>query len=110
MNYINNFSPDQIDKQCKYLWGIILDLLYKKEEKYELLDNRIQSVINIVSGCNTLFHNSPKVITICSLLEVARHNDEQFRKCILDSLGLIDELRSEECDFDVWGLSYSYGT
>ena len=80
MNYINNFSPDQIDKQCKYLWGIILDLLYKKEEKYELLDNRIQSVINIVSGCNTLFHNSPKVITICSLLEVARHNDEQFRK------------------------------
>ena len=34
MNYINNFSPDQIDKQCKYLWGIILDLLYKKEEKY----------------------------------------------------------------------------
>ena len=101
MNYINTFSPDQIDKQCKYLWGIILDLLYKKEEKYELLDNRIQSVINIVSGCNTLFHNSPKVITICSLLEVARHNDEQFRKCILDSLGLIDELRSEECDFDV---------
>ena len=95
MNYIDNFSPDQIDNQCKYLWGAILSLLYQKEENYEFLDQRIQSVINIVSGSNTLFHNSPKIITICSLLETARHNDSQFRKCIMDSMGLVDELRVE---------------
>ena len=97
MNYIDNFSPEQIDKQCKYLWGIILSLLYQKEADYEFLDNRVQSVINIISGSNTLFHNSPKIITICSLLETARHNDAQFRKCIMDSMGLVDELREEMC-------------
>lgn len=93
--YIKNFSQDQIDKQCKYLWGIVLDLKYKQEEQYPYLDNRIQSVINIVSGCSVLFHYSPKVVTICSLLEKARIDDKQFRKCIMDSLGLIDELRAE---------------
>ena len=91
-NYVENFSQTQIDRQCKYLWGITLDLLYKKEENYSLLDNRIQSVINIIAGHSTLFHNSPKVVTICSLLEKARIDDCQFRKCIMDSLGLIDEL------------------
>lgn len=93
--YVNNFSYNQIDKQCQYLWGIILDLLYKQEEQYPFLDNRIQSVINIVSGCNALFHHSPKVITICAHLEQARTDDKQFRKCIMDSLGLIDELRAD---------------
>lgn len=93
--YVKNFSQNQIDEQCKYLWGIVLDLLYKKEEYYPLLDNRIQSVINIISGHNKLFNHSPKVITICSLLEKARVDDAQFRKCIMDSLGLIDELRTD---------------
>ena len=93
--YVKKFSQNQIDKQCKYLWGIVLDLLYKQEEQYPFLDNRIQSVINIISGCNTLFCSSPKVVTICAHLEKARVDDKQFRKCIMDSLGLIDELRSE---------------
>ena len=94
-HYVEVFSQTQIDEQCKYLWGIVLDLLYKKEEYYPLLDNRIQSVINIISGHNKLFNHSPKVITICSLLEKARVDDAQFRKCIMDSLGLIDELRTD---------------
>ena len=93
--YIKNFSKNQLDEQCKYLWGIVLDLLYKQEAEYPFLDNRIQSVINIVSGCNTLFCYSPKVITICAHLEKARVDNEQFRKCIMDSLGVIDELRTE---------------
>jgi hypothetical protein len=100
-NYIKNFSKEQIDEQCKYLWGITLDLLYKKENNYELLDNRIQSVINMIAGCSTVFHNSPKVITICSLLEKARVDKMQFRKCIMDALGLIDELRTEGGDSNV---------
>ena len=94
-HYIKAFSQAQIDEQCKYLWGITKDLLHKKEDNYPLLDKRIQSVINIISGHNQLFNYSPKVITICSLLEKARSNDNQFRKCIMDSLGLIDELRAD---------------
>lgn len=94
-NYIDKFSGTQIDNQCKYLWGITKDLLHKREENYELLDSRIQSVINIIAGSNPVFHESPKVMSICAHLEKARHNDEQFRKCILDSLGLIDELRAD---------------
>ena len=91
--YIEVFSKTQIDNQCQYLWGITKDLLHKKEEQYPFLDNRIQSVINIIFGHNNLFNHSPKVITICSLLETARTDDSQFRKCVLDSMGLIDELR-----------------
>lgn len=94
-HYVESFSQTQIDEQCKYLWGITKDLLHKKEDNYPLLDNRIQSVINMISGHNILFHHSPKVITICSLLETARVDDLQFRKCIMDSLGLIDELRAD---------------
>ena len=90
--YVEVFSQSQIDEQCKYLWGITKDLLHKNEEGYPFLDNRIQSVINIISGHNTLFNHSPKVITICSHLEKARVDNTQFRKCILDALGLIDEL------------------
>lgn len=93
--YVEVFSQTQIDNQCQYLWGITKDLLHKKEEQYPFLDNRIQSVINIIFGHNTLFNHSPKVITICSLLETARIDDRQFRKCVLDSMGLIDELRTD---------------
>ena len=93
--YIEVFSQTQIDSQCQYLWGITKDLLHKKEEQYPYLDNRIQSVINIIFGHNTLFNYSPKVITICSLLETARTDESQFRKCVLDSMGLIDELRAD---------------
>lgn len=91
-NYTKKFSKEQIEAECKYLWGVTLDLLYKKEQNYELLDERIQSVINIIAGCSTIFKNSPKVISICANLEKARVDDLQFRKCIMDSLGLIDDL------------------
>ena len=93
--YVEVFSQTQIDNQCQYLWGITKDLLHKKEEQYPFLDNRIQSVINIILGHNALFNHSSKVVTICSLLETARRDEHQFRKCILDSMGLIDELRTD---------------
>jgi hypothetical protein len=93
--YVESFSQTQINNQCQYLWGITKDLLHKKEEGYPFLDNRIQSVIDIVSGHNVLFNYSSKVVTICSLLETARRDECQFRKCILDSMGLIDELRND---------------
>lgn len=94
-SYIKSFSKEQVIKQCKYLWGITLNLLYLKEENYELLDARIQSVINMFSGCNELFQKSPKIITACSLLETARHDDAQFRKCVMDVMGIVDEFRKE---------------
>ena len=63
-SYAKKFSKEQIEEQCKYLWGATLDLLYKKEQNYELLDERIQSVINLIVGHSALFNNSPKVISI----------------------------------------------
>lgn len=95
MNYIENFSPEQIDKQCEYLWGAVLSALYKKEQNDPTTNDYLQTTINIISGSSKLFNNSPKIVSICALLETACNNDEQFRKCILDSMGLIDEIRQE---------------
>ena len=44
-NY-NNIPLNQIEKQKKYFYGAILDVLFKFEEGYPFLDNRLQNLIN----------------------------------------------------------------
>ncbi len=92
-NYYENIPSNQIDKQKKYFYGSCIDLLYKKEEGYPLLDARIQTLINQIMGSNELFHFQPEVLTIVSNLETARREPSQFRKCILDAANLVDTLK-----------------
>ena len=91
-NY-NNIPLNQIEKQKKYYYGSIIDLLYKQEEGYPLLDARIQTLINQIMGSNKLFGYQAEVLTIVSNLETARREPAQFRKCILDAANLVDTLK-----------------
>jgi hypothetical protein len=95
-NCYENIPSNQIEKQKRYLYGSCIDLLYKKEEGYPLLDARIQSLINQILGSNALFNFQPEVLTIVSNLETARNNPSQFRKCILDAANLVDTLKGGE--------------
>ena len=97
-NIYENVPSNQIDKQKKYFYGSCIDLLYKKEEGYPLLEARIQTLINQILGSNALFDFQPEVLTIVSNLETARRDPIQFRKCILDAANLVDTLKGGGSD------------
>ena len=96
-NY-SNISSNQIEKQKQYFYGAIIDLLYKKEEGYPLLDARIQTLINQIMGSNALFDFQPEVLSIVAFLETARKDSDQFRKCVLDAANLVDTLRGGDAN------------
>jgi hypothetical protein len=96
-NYVNPPS-NQIEKQKRYFYGSIVDLLYKYEEGYPLLDARIQTLINQISGSNKLFGYQAEVLSIVAFLEHARKDPSQFRKCVLDAANLVDTLKGGASD------------
>ena len=91
-NVYENVPSNQIEKQKRYFYGAILDTLYKFEEGYPFLDNRIQNLINQIKGSNDLFGHQPQVLTIVALLETARNDHSQLRSCVLNAINLVDEL------------------
>lgn len=90
-NY-GDIPQSKIEKQKQYFYGSIISLLYLKEENYEFLDKRIQTLINQISGSMKLFNSTPKVLSIIAWLEDARIHPEQFRKNILDAANMVDKL------------------
>ena len=88
-----NIPSNQIEKQKKYFYGSLVDLLYKYDEGYPLLDARIQTLINQISGSNRLFGYQAEVLSIVAFLEHARENPSQFRKDVLDAANLVDKLK-----------------
>ena len=94
MNYKYGAIPtEQIQAQKRYLYGSIIDWLYRQEANYPLLDARIQTLINQIIGSNKLFGEQAEVLSIVAFLETARKEPEQFRKCILDAANLVDTLK-----------------
>ena len=91
-NVYENVPSNQIEKQKRYMYGSLVDLLYKKEEDYPLLDARIQTLINQIMGSNELFDFQTEILTIVAFLETARREPSQFRKCVLDAANLVDKL------------------
>lgn len=88
----NNIPLSQIEKQKKYFYGAILDCLFKLEEGYPFLDNRLQNLINQVQGSNDLFGRQPEVLSIVALLKTARSDHSQLRSCVLNAINLVDKL------------------
>ncbi len=97
INY-EDIPVNQIEKQKQYFYGAIIDLLYRKESGYPLLDARIQTLINQIIGSNKLFGYQAEVLSIAAFLETARTEPEQFRKCILDAANLVDKLQGGDTD------------
>ena len=91
-NCYENIPSNQVEKQKRYFYGAILDCLFKFEEGYPFLDNRLQNLINQVKGSNELFDYQPEVLSIVALLETARDDHDQLRSCVLNAINLVDRL------------------
>ena len=87
-----SIPSSQIEKQKKYFYGSIVNLLYLREDNSPFLDATIQTLINQIGGSNRIFHFQPEVLSIISCLETARKEPSQFRKCVLDAANLVDTL------------------
>ena len=87
-------SPRQIKKQKQYLQKSIFQTIPFREENYEFLDARFVSLLQQLDGLNRLFNEQPVIITIMSLLEYARTEDNfvKYRKAILDATALVDKI------------------
>ena len=93
-------SPDQIKEQKKYLQKSIFQTIPFREENYEFLDARFTSLLQQLDGLNRLFNEQPVIITIMSLLEYARteENFVKYRKAILDATALVDKIEDGGAD------------
>ena len=98
-NCYDSIPSNQIEKQKRYFYGAILDVLYKYEQGYPFLDNRLQNLINQVQGSNEMFGEQPQVLTIVALLKTAKEDHRQLRSCILNAINLVDTLKGG--DFNV---------
>ena len=96
-SYIN-IPSSQIEKQKRYFYGSIINLLYLREDNSPFVDATIQTLINQIMGSNEIFHFQPEILTIVSNLETARKEPVQFRKCVLDAANLVDRLKGGDSD------------
>lgn len=93
-----DIPQSEIEKQKKYFYGAIINLLWLKEDNYEFLDQRIQTLINQLKGSMKLFDSTPKILSMIAWLEDARVDPEQFRKDILDAANMVDRLKGGNSD------------
>ncbi len=93
-----DIPQSEIEKQKQYLYGSMISLLYLKEENYEFLDQRIQTIINQLKGSMKLFDSTPKILSMIAWLEAARIDQDQFRKNILDAANMVDKLKGGNSD------------
>jgi hypothetical protein len=100
-NCYENIPSNQIEKQKRYFYGAIINLMYLREDNSPFLDATIQTLINQIGGSNRLFGFQPEVLTIVSNLETARRDSSQFRKCVLDAANLVDKLNGGDSDVNV---------
>ena len=91
-NVYENVPSNQIEKQKRYFYGALINVLYLHDDNSPFVDATIQTLINQIGGSNRLFGYQPEVLTIVSNLETARLDPDQFRKCILDAANLVDKL------------------
>lgn len=97
MNLYSEIPPSQIAAEKEYFISAIFKLLPYKQDNYEFLNNYFESVLQRLIGFNKISGFQPEVITIMSLLEYAREEDnfEKYRKAILDACGLVGRIK--EC-------------
>ena len=100
MNIYTEVPPCQIAAEKKYLLSAIYKLLPYKEDSYEFLDNYFESVLQRLVGFNKLSGFQPEVVTIMSLIEYARGEDDfkKYRKAILDACGLVKLVKDSDAN------------
>lgn len=101
MNYkYGKVPPYQIAAEKEYFRAAIFKLLPYKEESYEFLDGYFESVLQQLFGFNIISGAQPEVLTIISLVEYARGEDDlkKYRKAILDACGLISLIKESDAN------------
>ena len=98
MNIYTEAPPNQIAAEKKYLGSAIFRLLPYKQDGYEYLDNYFESVLQRLIGFNIISGFQPEVITIMSLLEYARGEDDykKYRKAVLDACGMVNCIKESD--------------
>ena len=91
-NY-NNIPLNQIEKQKKYLYGAMINILYLYDDNSPFIDATILNLRNQVLGMNELFNFQPQILTIVGNLNTAREDHTQLRNCILNAANLVDTLK-----------------
>ena len=91
-NY-NNIPLNQIEKQKKYLYGAMINILYLYDENSPFIDATILNLKNQVLGMNEFFNFQPQILTIVGNLNTAREDHSQLRSCILNAANLVDTLK-----------------
>ena len=100
MNFYTEVPPCQIAAEKKYLISAIYKLLPYKEDSYEYLDNYFESVLQRLFGFNKLSGFQQEVLTIISLVEYARQEDnfQKYRKAILDACGMVEFIKEGDAN------------
>lgn len=98
MNIYSEAPPNQIAVEKKHFISAIYKLLPYKEDNYEYLDNYFESVLQRLIGFNKISGFQPEVITIMSLLEYARGENDfsKYRKAVLDACGLVELIKESD--------------
>ena len=100
MNIYTEIPPSQIAAEKSYFISAIYKLLPYKESAYEHLDNYFNSVLQQLIGFKNISGFQPEIITIMSLLEYAREEDDfsKYRKAILDACGMVERIKESDTD------------
>ena len=98
MQLYTEIPPSQIAAEKKYFTAAIFKLLPYKQDGYAYLDNYFESVLQRLIGFNKISGLQPEVITIISLLEYAREENDydKYRKAILDACGLVKLIKESD--------------
>lgn len=100
MNIYTEAPPNQIAAEKQYFISAIFKLLPYKQDNYEHLDNYFNSVLQRLIGFNKISGFQPEVVTIISLLEYARGEEDflKYRKAILDACGMVELIKESDTD------------
>ena len=98
MNIYTEVPPSQIAAEKQYLLSAIFKLLPYKQENYEHLNHYFESVLQRLIGFNKISGFQPEIITIMSLLEYARGENDfsKYRKAVLDACGLVELIKESD--------------
>ena len=100
MEFYTEVPPSQIAAEKRYFLSAIYKLLPYKEYSYEHLDNYFNSVLQRLKGFNKLSGFQPEVLTIISLIEYAREEEDfqKYRKAVLDACGIVKLIKERDAD------------
>ena len=98
MNIYSEAPPNQIAAEKEYFVSAIFKLLPYKQDNYEYLDNYFESVLQRLVGFNKISGLQPEPITIISLLEYARGENDfsKYRKAVLDACAMVGRIKESD--------------